>query len=61
VFFVQIQRPERFKTSPQIRFCTILKHMDGSTWQKKWWLQHIDQKLSHCSIVRINYLQCKLH
>jgi len=25
VLFVQIQRPVRFKTSPQTRFCMILK------------------------------------
>jgi len=42
VFFVQIQRPVRFKTYPQTCFGTILKLMDGSIWRKKWWLQYID-------------------
>jgi len=30
--------------------------MDGSTWRKKWWLQYIDRKLTHCSIAWINDL-----
>jgi len=53
VFFVQIQRPVRFKTSPQTRSCMILKHMDGSTWRKKWLLQYTYRQLSHCSMAWI--------
>jgi len=50
VLFVQIQRPVRFKTSPQTRFCTILKTWTDPPGERNGGCNTFGWKLSHCSM-----------